>query len=361
MACTLKDIAQRAGVSTVTVHKSIYGKPGIGEATRKRVLEIVKEMNYSVNPVASSLKRDALNIAVISPTLESQFNYFFRAIDTGIQNAEKELRSFKVSVLRYSCGDTWQSQTRILDDILQHSDIHGVVIYCWDDTKLNAHFEKLHQKGIPVITFHSDAINSCRIACVSAPNENTGYLAAELMSHITPQGGRIIVMGGNKMLKVLRDNTLGFYSCIQRYRSDLSLLEINDKNSLENLKSELRKLFCAFDNIVGVYCNSARNNIPLCEVLHEMALNNKIKVICSDVFEELAPYFEDGTITATMWQDPQSQSYKAIKLMYEYLTTRTSSTDRSDVRIGIVMKSNFVDYLGTPLPSAMYMEGLKKI
>lgn len=80
---TLKDIATRAGVSTVTVHKAIYDKPGISEETRRNVLKIVEEMNYSVNAVASSLKRDALKIAVIFPLLENRLNYFFRKVGRG--------------------------------------------------------------------------------------------------------------------------------------------------------------------------------------------------------------------------------------------------------------------------------------
>ncbi len=345
MTCTLKDIATKAGVSTVTVHKSIYGKPGISEATRQRVLEVVKEMNYSVNPVASSLKREALNIAVITPHLEPRLNYFYRAIDDGIEDAAEKLHSFKVSLTRFPCGNTWQGQAEILNNILQRDDIHGVVIYCWDDTKLNGYFEKLHEKGIPVVTFHSDAVNSCRVACVTASDIATGKLAAELLSHIVPLNQRIVVLGGNKSLKVLRNNTMGFYSYTQSFRPDLSLLEINDADTIEHFKLELEKVFSAFDNIAGIYCNSARNNLPLCEVLHKLGIAGKVKVICSDVFSELRPYFEDGTITATMWQDPKSQSCKAIHLMYEYLTTQRISDEQYTVRMGVVMRNNFEEYL----------------
>jgi LacI family transcriptional regulator len=327
------------------VHKAIYGKPGISGATRERVLKIVDEMHYSVNPVASLLKRDAMNIAVISPALEPQLNYFFKAIDDGIESAAEELRKFKVSVIRFACGKTWQSQVKILEDILERDDIHGVVIYCWDDTRLNGLFEKLNAKGIPVVTFHSDAVNSCRAACVTANDEATGRLAAELMSYMVPPDERIIVLGGNKALKVLRNNTLGFYTYLQFHRPDLSLLEVNDSDTIEHLKLELEKVFSAFDNIGGVYCNSARNDLPLCEVMHKLKLSGRIKVICSDVFSELGPYFSDGTITATMWQDPKSQSRKAIRLMYEYLTTRRISAGDCRVHIGIVMRNNFEEYL----------------
>lgn len=345
MSCTLRDIAEKAGVSTVTVHKSIHGKPGISDKTRQRVLRIVEAMNYSVNPVASSLKREVITIAVITPHLEDRLSHFFRDIDAGIRKAEHELRNFRVTVAVFPCGESWQEQADILDDLAMRDDIHGVVIYCWDDTRLNDRFDTLRLRGKPVVTFHADAVNSCRIACVTAPDEKTGRLAAEVMGHIVPENKRVIVLGGNKMLKVLRDKTLGFYDYLQRHRPDLSLLEINDLGSIENLQAELEKVLPAFNNIGGIYCNSGRNGVPLCEVVHKIDMAGRVKVICSDVYAEMKPYFENGTITATLWQDTQSKPYNAIHLMYEYLTSRRVAKKLCTVRIGIVMKSNFDDYL----------------
>ena len=34
---TIKDIAERAGVSIGSVHCALYGKPGVGDATRERI------------------------------------------------------------------------------------------------------------------------------------------------------------------------------------------------------------------------------------------------------------------------------------------------------------------------------------
>ena len=46
MATRLKDIAEELGISEMTVSKVMRGKPDVGEATRKLVLERIKELNY---------------------------------------------------------------------------------------------------------------------------------------------------------------------------------------------------------------------------------------------------------------------------------------------------------------------------
>lgn len=55
MAVRLKDIAQDLGVSTVTVSKVLRGNADIGERTRARVLQRMRELNYQPNMQARAL------------------------------------------------------------------------------------------------------------------------------------------------------------------------------------------------------------------------------------------------------------------------------------------------------------------
>jgi LacI family transcriptional regulator len=55
MPTTMKDIARYLGVSVVTVSKVLRNHEDIGEETRKRVLDRVKELNYTPNLAARGL------------------------------------------------------------------------------------------------------------------------------------------------------------------------------------------------------------------------------------------------------------------------------------------------------------------
>lgn len=55
MAIRLKDIAQDLGVSVVTVSKVVRGRKDIGEKTRNRVLQRMRELNYRPNMMARGL------------------------------------------------------------------------------------------------------------------------------------------------------------------------------------------------------------------------------------------------------------------------------------------------------------------
>ena len=74
MPVTLKDIAERAGVTSATVSMVINNKPNISEATRRKVLKIAKELNYYPNVIARGLAtRKSNSIGVIVPNLASSF------------------------------------------------------------------------------------------------------------------------------------------------------------------------------------------------------------------------------------------------------------------------------------------------
>ena len=52
---TIKDIAERAGVSYATVSRALNGRPDVSEVTRSRVFELAEEMGYQPNAIARSL------------------------------------------------------------------------------------------------------------------------------------------------------------------------------------------------------------------------------------------------------------------------------------------------------------------
>jgi DNA-binding LacI/PurR family transcriptional regulator len=96
MAVTLKDIAERAGVSTTTVSRilndRVTGVP-IREETRQKVLSIAAEMGYRPNIMARALRgsRSSL-IGVITQNISSRFH---SQILRGINDAAVQ-RSYRV-------------------------------------------------------------------------------------------------------------------------------------------------------------------------------------------------------------------------------------------------------------------------
>ncbi|MDR1650024.1 MAG: substrate-binding domain-containing protein [Synergistaceae bacterium] len=340
---TLRDVATEAGVSAVTVHKVLYDKEGVGAETRKKILAIARDMEYSVNEAASSLKRKALRIAVIFQSMSSSQNFFFRKMWDGVDKAEQKLNDYRVQVTRLACGGEWESQERILYDIAKQGDEDGVVLHCWDETRLNPAIDYLSDKGIPVVTVNSDAIGSKRVMLVSAPNGRIGKLAAEMLGRLIPDGGKVLVAGGHEMAENARENRRGFQSYLKMCRPETSVTELYNFGDGEKFLAELASSIKALTDMTGLYAITARDTYSACAVVRSLGMSGRIKVIGSDAFAELGSFFDDGTLHASIWKDPESQAEQAIFLLYHYLSGRPMSVE--PIKTGIIMKNNLEDYL----------------
>ena len=56
MSVTLKDVAEKLGVTITTVHKALNGKEGVTKTTRRNHEKLLRRWGYKVNYMASSLK-----------------------------------------------------------------------------------------------------------------------------------------------------------------------------------------------------------------------------------------------------------------------------------------------------------------
>jgi DNA-binding LacI/PurR family transcriptional regulator len=70
----IRDVAKMAGVSTATVSKVINKPHTVKESTRNKVLEVMKELNYTPSPTAQSMRTGRTgNIGIISPDISNPF------------------------------------------------------------------------------------------------------------------------------------------------------------------------------------------------------------------------------------------------------------------------------------------------
>jgi LacI family transcriptional regulator len=85
MNATIKDVADRAGVSVATASRALTGHPNVSERARTLVLEAASTLGYQPDQVARSLRRRRTNlIGLIVSTIE---NVFFTEVARAAEQA----------------------------------------------------------------------------------------------------------------------------------------------------------------------------------------------------------------------------------------------------------------------------------
>jgi LacI family transcriptional regulator len=91
--------------------------------------------------------------------------------------------------------------------------------------------------------------------------------------------------------------------------------------------------------LAGIYVNTV-NSLPVCRALGARDLGGKVKLITTDLFSEMSPYFRKGTIAASIYQQPHRQGQIAVRLMADNLVSKASIPPAVHLTPGVVMSSN---------------------
>jgi LacI family transcriptional regulator len=178
---TIKDIARKAGVSPSTVSMVINSRPGIGEETRQRVLDIIQTLGYTPNLVARSLvKRHSQAIALL---IESTQHPIFPEIAAGVDDVLKE-QGYSLSIISTHDNSILESmemekiKARGIDGILTSAALVD-----------NDNLLHLVRSGFPVVALLRRVYDCDELDYVVVDNRKGGFIALE---HLIRLGHRRI-------------------------------------------------------------------------------------------------------------------------------------------------------------------------
>jgi len=176
MAARLKDIALDLGLSVVTVSKVLRNHPDISEATRKRVLKRMKELNYQPNFAARSLiTGKTWTIGLVVPDL---LHPFFAQVANAISN---EVRRKGYSLFISSSDEEPElEQEEIAHLIARSVDVMIIASSQWTVES----FRRIEEQKIPLILLDRQ-FPGFEANFVGVDDTAVGYLAT---SHLIEQG-----------------------------------------------------------------------------------------------------------------------------------------------------------------------------
>lgn len=341
---TLKEIAQRTGVSLGTVHRAIYGKSGISEETRKRILEEVERSNYQVDEAASVLKRSAKKVIVVLPKDQKEDRFYFRGLWRGIRQAAQGMEQYKIYYQfiesEYPLSQMWKELERVYDEQLE--EINGLITIA-DSEKTNVWIGRFAKRGVATVLLSSyyEEENQL-VSCIKVDHERCGALAAEFMNYgLKKPEGKIMMLCGDNQLYSNRIYALNFEKEMQNYGYDILKVEGFGREEIEEVCSSYLKS----EKIQGIFMSNARNTYSICKMLEERQMGKDILVVGTDVYEELEPYFEQGILNAVICQYHWEQGSHAVQKMHEFLSRGVREQQDKTLPPVLLMKSNFKCFL----------------
>lgn len=208
-SASLKDIAAHLGISIATVSRALQDNPSISAKTRQRVMEAAREMNYSKNFIADSLRSGSL--PVIGVIVPHAVTLFYSSILDGIEQTAAQAG---YAVINMNSHESYEEERYNIESM---SNLHvaGIIASVTQETEDFSHFDELYKKGIPVVFVARD-IPTDKYSSVVADSVEAAHKATR---HLIEQGcRRIAILCGPSKMKMVCERKHGYIEALHDNR-----------------------------------------------------------------------------------------------------------------------------------------------
>lgn len=189
----IKDIAKLADVSVGTVDRVIHGRSGVSEASRKRVEEILKQLDYQPNMYASALASNKkYAFACLLPQHEK--GEYWTDVETGIYDAVETYSDFNVAVqISYYDPYDYHSFAEASGRILEQKP-DGVMFAPTIPQYTKPFTKDLNLQGIPYIYIDSNIKEEPALSFFGQDSHQSGYFAARMLMLLAGEdAGEVVI------------------------------------------------------------------------------------------------------------------------------------------------------------------------
>lgn len=231
---SLKDLADRLGVSIATVSRALRNSHEVGDDMKERVQKLARELNYRPNPFAQSLRKEAPHIiGVVVPNLVT---HYYSAVLDGIEDF---CRQSGYTVICANSHESHELEANAIDNFM-NLHVEGIIACLAQDTVDYSHFEEIYKMGIPLVFFARTCLGE-KFSQVVADGDIAAQKATQ---HLIDTGSRrIAFIGGPNHIDMVRRRKHGYLEALRSSNIPIDrTLVVCDKIDFELARRSTREL-----------------------------------------------------------------------------------------------------------------------
>ena len=240
---------------------------------------------------------------------------FWTIARKGCEQADGELDNVEVEFKIPSDG-TAAEQRRIVDDLMAKG-VSGIAISPVDPGNQTGMINDL-AKQILVITQDSDAPASDRACYLGTDNRAAGHQAGELIKQALPQGGKIMVFVGKMDAENAQARFKGIKETLDGSKVEILDVRTDDTDTVR-AKANAADTIVNHPDIAALVGLWNYNGPAILNAVKDAGKVGQIKIVCFDEDDATLAGVKDGSIFATVVQQPYEFGYQSVQLMAKVL------------------------------------------
>ncbi len=309
MAVTLKDIAEKVGVTESTVSRVLNGIPKASKETRKEIFQVAAELGYKPNQIARSLvTKKTHTIGLIISDLS---NTYFARVASGIENIASK---YDYSLIISTTGGQEKEELKYIN-LLKEKQVDGILFASGRMPKSCR--KLLRETEIPTVVVAREVEED--LPSVHINNVKESYKAVKYLINNGHQ--KIAMISGNA-----NDKESGLYR-IQGYKQALrdNNLKIREELIVEGnfkLKSGIKameEILKKDDSITAVFAASDEMGVGAIKAIKKSGLKvpEDISVVGFD--NNIISLASDPELT-TISQPEEELGWRSMEMLYKVMT-----------------------------------------
>jgi len=321
---TIRDVAERAGVSVGTVSHVLTGSGTVGKARRERVLAAIRDLNYRPNPIARSLK--TRQTKMLGAIVADITNPFYPQLVRGAEDAALKRHYVLITV---NTDDQVERERDVMSMLLARR-VDGLLLVPSPHASDRPHIESAVEAGTPLVLVdrYVEGIATDTVAV----NNTKGVQMA--MNHLIRLGHkRIAYLGANWELSNTRQRRCAYGQALQDAGIPLEPGIVCFGDFRQPSGYRLTKELCLLpDPPTAIFAANAMMGMGALQAVHELGLKCPQEISIA-IFDDL-PFMNIVQPHPTAVSQPAYEiGVRAADLLIDRIEGKVESSERQRIEL----------------------------
>ena len=285
---TIKDIAEKAGVSTGTVDRVLHNRGKVAPGVKNKVLEVVEQLGYERNPLASALAYNkAVTVVALLP--DPAFDPYWKQTGDGVQKAAKSVKHYGllVEVIHFDLFSP-QSFVAKAKEALEKNPA-GILFPPLFSNEAQWLLESCEEQDIPNVIINTKFKGIAPLCYIGQDSYQSGVLGARLLNFGLNDGQTVCILNldfSTKAAYHLLDKEQGFrdyFTNNGNKQVEIIRKDFEGFNDKVELCKFLKNLLKEQPSLNGIFVTNSRA-YKVIDCFNEIT-HRKIKIVGFDLVE----------------------------------------------------------------------------
>jgi len=348
----IKDIANKARVSTGTVDRVIHGRGRVSAENEKKVKEAIASLDYEPNIVARSL---AMNSSFVIGIVIPQFSKdsFWKSQVLGINKALQNIRDFGFTIQYLEFNDQLHGDMLKHIDTISKEKFDGMLVAPTIADDANIFLSCCEEQGIPymLVNTNLDREDKLLVGYVGQNSFQSGVLAAKLISLLTYNTGKLAIFHMEKEvdssahMMQKEKGFISFFNNKSKKAQELLVHRLPILTKGPKFKNAVSQYLDHHVELSGIFVTTSRLHY-LSKVLKQLQRED-IALVGFDLIKENVTAVKEYDNMFLINQNPKLQGYVGLMNLFDYLLKNKSAQRKQYLPLDVITKENLSAYLDT--------------